>query len=194
MVRHLHRRNWNRDGVVRKDFVRPRLLPLIFAEGHQCGGAPNRVMAERTTSRADARPFRRGPADLLVCEWRRPMEHHTRDEARPPLNSASGMYRRMIWPLVLAGILYALGCGKPSDQEAYEEVVATMSMERAKHFFSSYPQSPYRNRLADQIAEWCKREDTRECYRLILDVLPKDLARYQEVAAYYEKRFGNEAK
>lgn len=100
------------------------------------------------------------------------------------------MYRIGIWLLVLLVTLPILGCGKPSDQEAYEEVVATMSMERAKRFFERYPQSQYRSRLGDEIVAWCKREDTTECYRLIIEAFPKDHARYQEVIANYEGRFG----
>lgn len=123
------------------------------------------------------------------------MDRGTRDETCRPLHSAPGRHPRQIWLPILAGILlFALGCGKPSDHMVYEEVVATMSMERAKQFFENYPQSPYRDRLADQIVAWCEKEDTRDCYGLILEVLPKDHARYQEVAAYYEKRFGTAVK
>ncbi len=99
-----------------------------------------------------------------------------------------------IWLLMLTAFLLISACGEPADQKAYEEVVATMSMERAKGFFESYPQSPYRNRLADQIVGWCKREDTRGCYALVLDVLPPDYARYHEVATYNETHFRPEAK
>ena len=106
------------------------------------------------------------------------------------LNAARRPCPFSICSLMLAGILFIWGCGKPSDQKAYEEIVATMAMEKAKRFFDTYPQSPYRNRLVEEIVEWCQREDTEECYRVILQALPKDDRRYQEVVAHYEKRFG----
>ncbi len=91
---------------------------------------------------------------------------------------------------LLVSLSLISGCGKPSDQKAYEEVVATMSMEKAKRFFDSYPKSRYRDRLVNEIIEWCKQEETKECYKLIVDTLPKDHPQYQGVVAYYESKFG----
>jgi hypothetical protein len=93
--------------------------------------------------------------------------------------------------MVSASIFFVAGCGKPPDQKAYEEIVATMSMEKAKSFFDKYPQSPYRDKLADEIMNWCEQEAiTAVCYKMILDTLPKGQPRYKEAAAYYEKHFG----
>lgn len=92
--------------------------------------------------------------------------------------------------VMLANIFIIAGCGKPSDQKAYEEVIGTMSMGKAKSFFDKYRQSPYRDKLVDEIIGWCKQEDTEECYGMILKTLPKEHPGYRETAAYYEKHFG----
>ncbi len=93
--------------------------------------------------------------------------------------------------LTLISIPLISSCSKPPDQKAYEDIVATMSMEKAKKFFDNYPHSLYRDRLVDEIIKWCKHEETEECYKMILDTLPKDHPRYREVFAYYERHFGD---
>lgn len=93
--------------------------------------------------------------------------------------------------LVLGGVSFISSCSKPSDEKVYKEIVTTMSMEKAKRFFDNYPESQYRDRLVNEIIGWCKHEDTEECYKMILDALPKDHTRYKEVIVYYEKYFGD---
>lgn len=90
--------------------------------------------------------------------------------------------------LLLLGAALATGCGKAPDQQAYDEVVATMSMARAAAFFEQYPQSPYRDRLADDMIAWCKREDTEACYALLMRALPKDHPRFADARAERERR------
>jgi len=76
-----------------------------------------------------------------------------------------------------------LGCGRNSDKNAYDEVIATMSMEKAKRFFEKYPQSQYRDRLVSDLINLCKTEETAECYKLIIGAIPKDHPRYKEAVS-----------
>jgi hypothetical protein len=107
------------------------------------------------------------------------------------------MYEVNVWRLSVGivigvSILSFVGCGKSPDQKAYEDIVATMSTEKAKTFFDSYPQSPYREQLAREILGWCKSENTKECYELIIQTLPHDLPSYRDAVAIYQERFGVE--
>ena len=100
----------------------------------------------------------------------------------------------IIFTLILLSISSLSSCAKPPDQKAYEEIVATMSMEKAKNFFDTYLQSRYRDKLFNEIIEWCKQEETESCYRLAIEVLPKDHIRHKEIVAYYEKHFSKKSK
>jgi len=93
--------------------------------------------------------------------------------------------------IVPLSILLISSCGKPADQKAYEEIVATMSMEKAKRFFDTYQQSGYRDKAVNEIMEWCKQEENESCYKLAIEVIPKNHPRYEELIFYYEKHFGN---
>jgi len=96
--------------------------------------------------------------------------------------------------LVLLSILLILSYGKPADQKAYEEIVATKSMEKAKTFFNNYPQTRYKDKLVNEIIEWCKQEGTESCYRMAIEVLPRDHPRHEELIKYYEKHFDYKSK
>lgn len=86
-------------------------------------------------------------------------------------------------------IFYCSIVNKSSDQKAYNEVIATMSMEKANQFFRDYPDSRLKDILVDQIVEWCKQEKTEECYRMILEAIPKDHATYRALQIYYNEQF-----
>ncbi len=97
---------------------------------------------------------------------------------------------RFFLPAALGLCMVLAACGKSPDRQAYDDVVATMSLHKAKRFLERFPRSPYRDRLVDDIIGWCRREGTPECWRMILDVVPADHPRYREVASEYNRRFG----
>ncbi len=81
------------------------------------------------------------------------------------------------------------GFRNTSDKKAYEEILNTMSMNKAKRFFDRYPQSKYKDQLITKIIGWCKQENTEECYRMILDTIPKNDKQYEAMFFYYERHF-----
>ncbi len=97
----------------------------------------------------------------------------------------------IIFILVLSGGYILSNCGKPSDQKAYEEVLGTMSMEKARIFFDKYPKSQYRDKLINEIVAWCKKEDTESSYKIAIEALPKDHPRYKELVNHFEERFAS---
>jgi len=91
--------------------------------------------------------------------------------------------------IILLCILTFFVLDKPSDHKAYDEVIATMSMKKAQRFFNEHSNSRYTDILVNEITEWCNQEKTEECYRIVLDTIPKDHLKYKDLSSYYDKHF-----
>ena len=44
---------------------------------------------------------------------------------------------------------------------------------KKQNVFNNHPDSHYKDILVNEIIEWCNQEKTEECYRIILDTIPK---------------------
>lgn len=94
---------------------------------------------------------------------------------------------------ILLITLAMLNCGKPPDQKAYEEVISTMSLNKAKEFLSKYPQSKYSDKLVNDIIRWCDHDSTKECYEMVFEIIPKNHSKYSELADSYKKSISRRA-
>lgn len=85
--------------------------------------------------------------------------------------------------------LIAIIYHQSADQEAYREVIATMSLEKAQRFFETFPESQYRDKLVSEIIGWCRAEETQECYEMIIATLPRDHPGHVQVIQLYESEY-----
>jgi hypothetical protein len=76
-------------------------------------------------------------------------------------------------------IIYC-SCGKPSDCQAYEETLTSLSADKAQHFFKTYPESPYVDQLVSDLFDLCANEKDDQCCSMVLNVIPEKHNRYNE--------------
>jgi len=86
--------------------------------------------------------------------------------------------------------IFLISCSKATDKTSFEEVLATKSLERADEFFMNYPESAFKDRLVNEIINWCKEGANEELVRQAIEVIPENHPQYKELVSYYEKRFG----
>jgi hypothetical protein len=77
---------------------------------------------------------------------------------------------------------------KQSDKHAYEEVLSTLSLQKAKQFFENYPESPYIDQLITRIMALCAKEDTKQCCSMVIEVIPLKHGRREEFKKLCEKQ------
>lgn len=85
-------------------------------------------------------------------------------------------------------LIITLTCGKPSDKQAYEEVLGTLSAEKVKNFFNTYPNSPYAEQLVDDLVILCSRDKSDQCCGMILQTISEKHIRYNEFKALCDKK------
>jgi hypothetical protein len=78
-----------------------------------------------------------------------------------------------------------------SDKNSFEEVLSTMSLDKARSFFINHPNSPYKDELVKELIKWCDQENTKECYEMILSVIPENHVCYQGLLNGYKQNFEN---
>lgn len=93
---------------------------------------------------------------------------------------------------VAVAVSWYLIRARPSDRAAYDEVVFSMSLEKATRFFGTFPDSPYADRLVTDLIGWCREERANpvNCYRMVLEAVPRDHPGYREAVGAYEAAGG----
>lgn len=81
----------------------------------------------------------------------------------------------------MAGLLTVVGCSAPSEQAAFEEVLATFSIEKAESFLADYPDGDYADQLISHLADWCAEETDTELRFALVSSIPTTHARYAEI-------------
>jgi hypothetical protein len=78
-----------------------------------------------------------------------------------------------------------------SDKNSFEDVLSTLSLDKARRFFINHPNSPYKDEIVKELIKWCDQENTKECYEMILSVIPENHVSYQGLLNRYKQNFDN---
>ena len=79
----------------------------------------------------------------------------------------------------------ALGCAEQSEREAYEDVLASMSLAKVASFLERYEDGDFSERLLDELIRWCEREAEvpQACLEQLRSVVPPGHSRSAEIAS-----------
>ena len=69
-------------------------------------------------------------------------------------------------------LLALAGCGPATEEAAFEDAVASMSIEKTADFLARYPDGPRADELLRHLQAWCRDEPSRELREAAAAVLP----------------------
>ena len=95
-------------------------------------------------------------------------------------------HRLLVWIIAFVAFFSVIGFfGRSTEKDAYEAVIATMSLKKAEQFLNRYPKSQFRNRLLYDIIGWCHAsDDGKDCFLMISKIIPEDFPEYGKMKAY----------
>ena len=91
---------------------------------------------------------------------------------------------RILFMLLLA--LHLTSCSETSEAEAYQEVLATMSLGSAIHFLERYPRSDYATSLLNHVTSWCEDSEVDGPCHQVAGAISPDHPRGAELRARME--------
>lgn len=78
-------------------------------------------------------------------------------------------------------------CSKNSEQDAYEEVLSTLSIQKLASFLETYPDGKYEYLVINEFLDRCDAEpDPKSCNEMLLEAIPGNSKLYDIIAERYD--------